>query len=208
MPHVDLALHQQILYRRYQLQQPQQVGSGRTRAADGIGRLLVRHRKLIDQPLQALRLFQRIEVFALNVLDQRHGQSRLVGNLADQRRHFGEPGQLRRAPAPLAGNDLVAVARAAQGAHENRLHQPLRLDRSGQLFERGRVHLRARLVLARLQTADRQRALLFTAGTFVARQQRVEAAAESLHFHASAPCSAYCRTTPSRRSSNSCASAE
>jgi hypothetical protein len=36
----------------------------------GVGRLLMGHRKLVDQSLQAERFFERVEVFALDVLDQ------------------------------------------------------------------------------------------------------------------------------------------
>ena len=39
----------------------------------GIGGLLVRHAEFIDEALQAGRLLERIEVFALDVFDQRHG---------------------------------------------------------------------------------------------------------------------------------------
>ena len=62
------------------------------RTADGIRRLLVRHGKFVDQALQAKRFFKRIEVLALDILDQRHRQRRFVRNLAYQRRHFRQAG--------------------------------------------------------------------------------------------------------------------
>ena len=72
--------------------------------------------KFFDQALQALRFFQRVQVFALHVLDQRHGSSGLVGHVAHQHRRAIEPGELGRAETPLARNDFVDRARRAFGA--------------------------------------------------------------------------------------------
>jgi hypothetical protein len=56
--------------------------------------------------LQALRLFQRVEVFALDVLDQRHGGGGFVGHVAHQHRHLGQArqarGAKRRSPAMIS----------------------------------------------------------------------------------------------------------
>jgi hypothetical protein len=63
-----------------------------------------------------------------------------------------KPRPLRRAPAPLAGDDLVAVA---VGADDDRLDQAARLDRGGELVERLLVEMAARLVEMRLDRRDR-----------------------------------------------------
>jgi hypothetical protein len=152
--HVDLAGHEQVLHRLGEVQQAQQVAGGGTRAADGVGRLLVGHAEFVDEALDAHRLLERVEVLALDVLDERHGERGLVGNLAHQHRHFVQAGELRSAPAPFAGDDLVAAA--VDRAHQDRLHDALRLDRGGQLVQRLLVHVRARLVLAGLQVVDAQ----------------------------------------------------
>ena len=39
-----------------------------------------------NQALQALRFFQGVQVFALNVFNQRHGRRGLVGHIAHQHR--------------------------------------------------------------------------------------------------------------------------
>jgi len=95
----------------------------------------VRQAELVDEALQALRLFQRIQVFALDVLDECHRGGRLVGHVAHQHRHAVQPGQARRAKAPFAGNDFVLarVCPCAEAAHQDRLHDALRLDAFGQL---------------------------------------------------------------------------
>ena len=59
VPHVDARLKQQILHRRCQLQQAQQVGRGGPRTTHRLGGLLVGHAELVDQSLQAHRLFEQ-----------------------------------------------------------------------------------------------------------------------------------------------------
>ena len=105
----------------------------------------MREVKFADQPLHAVRFLQRIQVFALDVFNQRHRERRVIGHLLDDDRHFVQAGHGGRAHATLTGDDFVAVT---DGAHENRLHDALRLDRFGQLAQGFGVHLRARLVFA------------------------------------------------------------
>jgi hypothetical protein len=47
--------------------------------AHGLRRLFVREAEVLDQALQALRFLQRVQVLALDVLDQRHRERRLIG---------------------------------------------------------------------------------------------------------------------------------
>jgi hypothetical protein len=170
-----------------ELEQAQQVGGGRARAPDGVGGLLVGHAELVDEALDAAGFFERVEVFALDVLDQRHGQRGLVRDLAHQAGHAAQAGQLGGAPAAFAGDDLVAlgVEEGADRAHQDGLHDALRLDRGGQLFKGARVHARARLVLAGLQLGGGQ-GLQFAFGLVARRpvggEQGVEAAAEAFEF--------------------------
>ena len=93
-----------------QLQQAQQVGHRGARTADRIGGLRVGEVEFVDQALQRDGFLQRIEVFALDVLDQRHRDHGAVVDFAHHHRDLGQAGQLRRAPAAFAGDDLVALA--------------------------------------------------------------------------------------------------
>ena len=63
--------------------------------------------KLLHQALQALGFFQGVEVFALDVFNQRHGGSGLVGHIAHQHGHFRQSGNAGSAKAALTGNDFV-----------------------------------------------------------------------------------------------------
>ncbi|MNN29487.1 hypothetical protein D3C81_1430910 [compost metagenome] len=157
MAHVEVARHQHGLHRRRQVQQAQQVGHGAARAAHRLGGLLVRKPELADQAHDALRLFQRVQVFALDVLDQRHRGRGLVGHVLDQHRHLVQARELRRAVTTFARDDLVAI-RFGHAPHQDRLHQALRADTGGKLLQRAFVHACTRLVLAGLQLVHVQHA--------------------------------------------------
>ena len=124
------------------------------RTADGIGCSLVRHLEFVDQALNADGFFQRIQVFALNVFDQRHGQCRVVRHFAHDDRHDLQFGQLRRAPAPFAGDDFITAL--GQFTRQDRLHHTLHSDRSREFVQRCFVHAAARLVLAGFELFDFQ----------------------------------------------------
>ena len=94
-----------------QPQQPHVVGDRRAILADGVGDLLLRQVEFVGEPAIGQRFLDRIQILALDVLDQRDGQQPVLGNVADDDRHLEEAGALRRAPAALAGDDLVAAAR-------------------------------------------------------------------------------------------------
>ena len=64
---------------------------------------------------------------------------------------------LRGAPAPFAGDDLVAIARGAGGgefADDDGLNHAVGADRSRQVFEALVVHVAARLVVIGLEQVD------------------------------------------------------
>ena len=64
----------------------------------------------LDQLPIALRLLERVQILALDILDQRKlGHGRFV-DLADNRRNRVELRPLRRAPAPLARDDFIILA--------------------------------------------------------------------------------------------------
>ena len=69
--------------------------------------------EFLVQLLVGQRLVNRVEVLALDVLDERHLQKRSLlpcADLANHDRHAHEAGHLSGAPAPLASDDLEALA--------------------------------------------------------------------------------------------------
>ena len=87
MAHVDVARHEHGLNRVREVEQTQQVAGGTARAAYGLCCELMRETKLFDEALQALRFFERVEVFALDVFNQRHRGSGFVGHVAHEHGH-------------------------------------------------------------------------------------------------------------------------
>ena len=78
--HLELAPLDECGDLRRQLEQAQQVRDRGARTADGIRRLLVRDAELADEPLERARLFERVQVLALDVLDERHRDGGFVGH--------------------------------------------------------------------------------------------------------------------------------
>ena len=87
-----------------------------------LARVLLRVAEAVHQLPIALRLLDGVEVLALDVLDDGDLEHFLVGQRAHDDRHVMQIGLLRRAPAALAGDDLVGVAQGR--TDHDRLHQP------------------------------------------------------------------------------------
>ena len=96
-------------------------------------------------------LFQRVQIFTLNVFNQRHGGGGLISHLTHQHRHFDQTSNARSTETAFTSNDFVlaSVLTLGQLAHQNRLHDALGLDTLGQLIERALIHACAWLILAR-----------------------------------------------------------
>ena len=100
-----------------------------------------------------LGFFERRQVLALDVLDQRQLQHLAIVDVADDDRQLVQPGLDRGVVAALAGDDLVARAALA---HDQRLDDALLGDRRDQL--RQVAHGLARLVGIRVDLVDRHHA--------------------------------------------------
>jgi hypothetical protein len=75
---------------------------------------LRRHLKLGDQAIKRPRRLNRVQILALNVLNQRHLEREFIPNFPNDRRHLGESRQLRGPPSALSGDQFVTVANWAQ----------------------------------------------------------------------------------------------
>ena len=96
-----------------------------------------------DELPVALRFLERVQILALNVLDQGKLGDRRFVDIADDRRDRMELRPLRGAPAPLAGNDHEAVTGTSK---QNRLEHPALADRLRKLAQRRFVEQHARLL--------------------------------------------------------------
>ena len=82
-----------------------------------------------------MRLFDGVEIDALNVLDDRELEDLAVVELADDRRNDVQARQLRGPPATLAGNDLIGTRGAGIGAKDDRLDDAVFTDRAREILE-------------------------------------------------------------------------
>src|SRR5215469_12900507 len=167
--------------------------------ADGLGERRLGAPELLHQPVIGLGLLQRRQILALQVLDERDLERLGIGKSTHDDRDLVHADALRRAPAPLAGNQLETGLLVPQRAHEEGLEDALFADRL-----RKRVELRLRKAAARLESAgadqlDRNAALrrrFRSAADFRLAEQCREAAAEL----AASRALAHRAGAPSRRS--------
>lgn len=98
-------------------QQAQGVCHGAAGFAHALGDVLLCHLKPLHELFVALRLFQRIQVLPLEVLDEGNFHGLLVGNFPDDDGDFVQPQHPCRTPAAFAGDDLVVqpVGRTRMG---------------------------------------------------------------------------------------------
>ena len=112
----------------------------------------MRQTEFVGEPLNTQGLLQRIQVFALDIFDQRNRQRLVIRNIPYHHRHCLQARHARRAPAAFARDNFKFAV--SDGAHQNRLNHALCFDRLGQFFERILIHAHARLVFAGLQQID------------------------------------------------------
>src|SRR5439155_14645234 len=173
--HAQLTGDDGFLDRVREPEQPQRVGDGGTVLPDPRGELFLRQAMLLDQPLVRLRLLDRVEVLALDVLDQRQLEGLLLRDLPDHHRQLAQAGPLRRPPPPLAGDQHVAVVRAAD---DERQEHAFAADRLGQLLDVAFVEVAAGLVPVGPDLLDAEVQHAFALGWRAARDQRPQTPAQ------------------------------
>ena len=118
VPHFKLPAHHHGFHFVGERQKAQEVGGRGARTADRLSGVFVGEGKLFDEALDALSLFDGIQVFALDVFNERDGERVFVVHGADDDRDPFEPRKPGRTGAAFARNDFIASS--ADGAHENR----------------------------------------------------------------------------------------
>ena len=112
-----------------EIEEPQGVGYRRAGPTDPGRDVLVAEPELIDELAIRIGRLERIQVFALEVLDERQFELLSIGELADDGRDPVEPGGLGRAQPALTGDELVAVDRFSD---KDGLEDAVLLDTRGQ----------------------------------------------------------------------------
>jgi hypothetical protein len=124
---------------------------------DPAGQLLVGGAELVQQLLVGRGLLERVELLAVQVLQQRVAQHVVVGGLADDGRDRLQARLPTGPPAPLAHDELVALAAVVVGQlpHDDGLEQPDLADGHDQLGQRLLVEVGARLQRVGRDAVDR-----------------------------------------------------
>jgi hypothetical protein len=107
---------------------------------------------LADHPVVHRSFFERGQVLSLEVLDDRNLEGRVVVELLDKGRDRREAGFLRRPPAALAGNELIAIV--AERPDEYRLENAVLADGRRQFVQRLGVEGHPRLLGIGLDPID------------------------------------------------------
>ena len=128
----DAVLRQPALHLRVEIEQPHAVRDGRAALADLLRDVLLPQVELPREPREGPRLLDRIEVFALEILDERELEHVLIGRFAQDHRHLRQPDPLRRAPAAFAGDQLIAIV---PPPHDERLDDAVLGDGIDELLQ-------------------------------------------------------------------------
>ncbi len=119
MPCGQPALSDESLDGRRQLKEAQGVRDRDSAPADAVRELVVREPEVLDQLLVGTCLFERAQVLAVEVLDERLLDGAELVGVADEGGDGREPGSLGRPPAALPRDQLVGAV--AAGSNEHRL---------------------------------------------------------------------------------------
>ena len=103
--------------------------------------------------------FHRVQVGALDVLDNRDLENLGVIEVAQKNRNLVKFGNLRGPPAAFARNDLELALLAGGRAHDQRLNDALFIDRRREILERVLVETAARLIGVGMDLFDGNKAV-------------------------------------------------
>src|SRR5688572_9229240 len=153
MSHRQLSRSEQFLDGVGKLEQAQEIRHRRPFFADAPRDLLLRQSELFMELVIRGGLFHRVEIFALNVLDERNLKCvALLAELLDDDWNEPQTRALRRAESALTCDELVAVAGPR---HHERLHDAVLANAPRQLLDRRVVERLARLIRIRRNLFDR-----------------------------------------------------
>ena len=127
----------QILHRLRQRKQPEQVRDVAAALPQGLRERLLGMAEALHQLLVAARLLHRVQVGALDVLDDGDLQDLGVVEVAHDRGNLVQLRALRGPPPTLAGDDLVAVRVTRALPEDQGLDDPFLADRCGELVQGG-----------------------------------------------------------------------
>jgi hypothetical protein len=142
-----LSLFEQFQDCFLKLEEPKRIGNRCAVLAGALRNLFLRKVKFIGKTLKRVGLLDRVEVLALEVFNQGHFKSHVIGDVSNHDRDATETSSLGRAPASLACNELVP---GADSADYKRLNNSAGTNRARKFVERFFAEARSGLVGARV----------------------------------------------------------
>ena len=118
--------------------------------------------ELVDEALDGAGFFQRVQVLALDVLNEGQGEGVLIADFLDDDGNRLELGERSGTETPFAGDDLVAPV--VDRADHQGLQQTMLMDRVRQLLQGGFVHAGTGLVAPGLEQVQGHLADAFLGG--------------------------------------------
>src|SRR4029078_10234174 len=106
--HRQSSLLNHLLHARWKLEQPERVRDRRALTSDLLRDLGLCQAEVLDQGEIGARLLDGVEILALDVLDERHFEQPILGDLTDDRRHLEQARALSGPPSAFTGHDPVA----------------------------------------------------------------------------------------------------
>ena len=128
------------------------------RFADSTREAFLIKAELFDQAGKTFGFFDGVQVFALQVFNQACSHGHAVIEIANDDRNIMQLGDLRRAPAAFAADNLVAPRSTWLWAHEQGLQNAVFGDGGSKFLQRLTVRLHARLKGAWFDHGNRQAA--------------------------------------------------
>jgi len=179
MPEGELPFLDERLDFVRETKEPQGISDRSSIAADAAGDLLLGQSQPFDEPLIGLGFLDGIEVFALDVLNEREFQHLFIRDIADDGRDLQRSSQLSRSPSAFPSDDLIAKATAT---HDDRLYQAVSADRISQLAQPLFIISSARLIGTRINEINIQLDDLFCEGLGFSKKS-FKSSAEGLSRH-------------------------
>ena len=109
MAHGEALLGDEELYMLGQAEEAKHIGDGAALFAGAFADLIVAEVQFAAEAFEGVGDFNRVEVFALDVLDEGNFEEAVVGEVLDDDGYFGEASESGGTPAAFARDELIAV---------------------------------------------------------------------------------------------------
>jgi hypothetical protein len=126
----EMAFLEEILDRLIKFQEADRIGDSGAIFPGALGDLLLGEVEFLREALERAGLLDRIEIFALKVLNECHLERHFFGHIAHYNGNALNRGTLRGSPAALASDQLIAIV---DSTNDERLDDSTRNDRAGEL---------------------------------------------------------------------------